>query len=114
MSGGYSYIITAMDLFSKYMFPQAITSPSEVIAKILMQWFLRHSYIPLAILTDKGSAFTSHLLSELAKMLEIKINHATMKHAQTIGLLERFHWPLRRYLRIYENQVKHDWHKFVH
>ena len=113
-SGGYSYIITAMDVFSKYMFAQAVTSPSaEVIAKILMQWFLRHSYIPLAILTDKGSAFTSQLLSELAKMLEIKINHAILKHAQTIGLLERSHGPLKRYFRIYENQVKHDWHKFV-
>ena len=113
-SGGYSYIITAMGVFSKYMFAQAVTSPSaEVIAKILMQWFLRHSYIPLAILKDKGSAFTSQLLSELAKMLEIKINHATLKHAQTIELLERSHGPLKRYLRIYENQVKHDWHKFV-
>ena len=113
-SGRYSYIITAMDVFSKYMFAQAVTSPSaEVIAKILMQWFLRHSYIPLAILTDRGSAFTSQLLSELAKMLEIRINLATLKHAQTIGLLERSHGPLKRYLRIYENQVKHDWHKFV-
>ena len=46
-------------------------------------------------------------------MLEIKINHATLKHAQTIGLLERSHGPLKRYLRKYENQVKHDWHKFV-
>ena len=54
-SGGYSYIITAMDVFSKYMFAQTVTSPSaEVVAKILMQWFLRHSYIPLAILTYKG------------------------------------------------------------
>ena len=57
--------------------------------------------------------FTSQLLSELAKMLEIEINHPTLKHAETIGLLERSHGPPKRYLRIYENQVKHDWHKFV-
>ena len=113
-SGGYSYIVKAMDVFSKYLFAQVVTSPSaEVVAKTLMQWFMRHSYIPMGILTDKGSAFTSSLIRQLAEMLEIQLNHATVKHAQTIGLLERSHRPLKRYLKIYENQTKHDWHKFV-
>ena len=52
------------------MSAQAVTSPSaEVVAKIIMQWYRRHSCIPLAKPTDKGSAFTSQLLYELAKML---------------------------------------------
>ena len=98
-SGGYSYIVTAMDVFSKYLFAQAVMSPSaEVVAKTLMQWFMRHSYIPLGIL--KGCAFTSSLIRELAEMLQIQLNHATVKHAQTIGLLERSHGPLKRYPKI--------------
>ena len=113
-SGGYSYVVTAMDVFSKYMFAQPITSPSaETVAKILMQCFLRHSNIPLGILTAKGSVFTSKLIQNLSEMLEFKLTHATVKHAQTIGLLERSHGPLKRYLKIYENQLKHDWHKYV-
>ena len=28
-------------------------------------------------------------------------------------LLEQSHGPLKRYLKIYENQTKHDWHKYV-
>ena len=31
-------------------------------------------------------------------MLEIKIENASVKHAQTIGLLERAHGPLKKYL----------------
>ena len=108
-SGGYSYIVTAMDVFSKYLFAHAVTSPSaEVVARTLMQWFMRHSYIPLGILTDKGSAFTSSLVREFAEMLEIQLNHATVKHAQTIGLLEQSHGPLKWFLKICENQTKQD------
>ena len=78
-SGGYSYVITAMDVFSKYMFALPITSPSaETVAKSLIQWFLRHSYIPSGILTDKGSVFTSKLIQSLSEMIEFKLNHATV------------------------------------
>ena len=113
-SGGYSYILTGMDVFSKYMFAQPLPSISaDRVCKFLMQWFMRHSYIPLVILTDQGSQFTSRMLEELSTLLEFKIEHATVKHAQTIGALERSHGPLKRYLRIYENQLPRDWHKYV-
>ena len=45
-SGGFSYILTRMDVFTKYMFAQPLTSISaETVCKDLMQWFMRHSYI---------------------------------------------------------------------
>ena len=111
-SGGYSNILTGMELFTKYVFAQPLTSISaETVAKFLIQWFMRHSYIPLLIVTDQGSQFVSKLLHELANILEIKLEHATVKHAQTIGVVERSHGPLKRYLRIYENKLQHDWHK---
>ena len=78
-----------------------------------MQWFLRHSHIPLGILTDKGSVFKSKLIQSLSETLEFKRNHATVKHAQTNGLLERSRGQLKRYLKIYENELKNDWHKYV-
>ena len=53
------------------------------------------------------------MLEELSTLLEFKIEHATVKHAQTIGALERSHGPLKRYLRIYENQLPRDWHKYL-
>ena len=113
-SGGYSYILTGMDVFSKYMFAQPLSSISaDTVCKFLMQWLTRHSYIPLVIVTDQGSQFISRMLEELSTLLEFKFEHATFKHAQTIGALERSHGPLKRYLRIYENQLPRDWHKYV-
>ena len=103
-----------MDIFSKYMFAQPLNSISAAtVTKYLSQWFLRHCYIPLLITTDQGSQFTSQMLHELADLLEIKLEHATLKHAQTIGVVERSHGPLKRYLHIYENQLQHDWHKYI-
>ena len=96
------------------MFAQPLSSISaDTVSKFLMQWFMRHSYIPLVILTDQGSQFTSRMLEELSTLLEFKIEHATIKHAQTIGALERSHGLLKRYLGIYENQLPRDWHKYV-
>ena len=113
-SGGYSYILTGIDVFKKYMFAQPLTSISaKTVAKYLVQWFMRHSYIPLLIITDQGSQFVLKLLHELANVLEIKLEHATVKHAQTIGAVERSHGPLKRYLRIYEDPLQHDWHKHI-
>ena len=64
------------------MFAQPLTSISaETVAKFLVQWFMRHSYIPISIVTDQGSQFVSKLLHELANILEIKLEHTTVKHA---------------------------------
>ena len=113
-NGGCSYILTGMDVFTKYMFAQSLTSISaETVAKYLVQWFMRHYYIPFLVVTDQGSQFVSKLLHELANILEIKLEQARVKHAQTIAVIERSHGPLKRYLRIYENQLQHDWHKHI-
>ena len=113
-SGGFSYILTGMDVFSKYVFAQPLTSKSaETICKYLMQCFMRHSYIPTLVLPDQGLQFTSKMLKELSTLLEFRLKHATLKPVQTIGVVERSHGPLKRYLKIYENQIQHDWHKYI-
>ena len=107
---GYKYILSAMDVFSKYLFAIPIKHPdASTVARHLTDLFLQHSYIPRSILCDKGSVFTSNLIKELAQMLEIKIENASVKHAQTIGLLERAHGPLKKYLRIYEKLNSRQW-----
>ena len=73
---------------------------------------MQHAYIPTTILTDQGSVFVSKLMQELAKLLEIELKHATVKHAQTIGLLERTHSSLKRVLKI-ENLKARRWSDYV-
>ena len=70
---------------------------------------MRHSYLPLLIVTDQGSQFTSKLFEEL-EILEINLEHANMMHAKTVGVTGSSHGPLKRYLRIYGSQLQHDWH----
>ena len=105
-SGGFSYILTGIDVFTKYIFAQPLTSISaKTVCKYLMQWLMRHSYIPSLVLTDQGTQFTSKILKELSTLREFQLELATLKHAQTIGVDERSHGPLKGYLKTYENQI---------
>ena len=65
----YKYALSAIDVFSKYLFAVPLTRISAVsIAKTLADIFFRHSYIPEKILSDLGTGFTSKLFHELTKL----------------------------------------------
>ena len=78
-----------------------------------MQIFTQHSYVPETILTDKGTTFTSQLLNSLMASAGIKIEHASVKHAQTIGMVERSHQKLKQILKINISADSPQWHKYV-
>ena len=42
----------------------------------------------------------------------VELKHATMKHAQTIGLLERTHASVKTQLKAATGEFRHNWHKF--
>ena len=65
--------------------------------------------IPVEILTDQGSNFTSQLLSELYSMLHIHGIRTTPYHPQTDGLVERFNQTLKAMLRKTAVQEGKDW-----
>ena len=78
-SPSYRYVLTGIDVFTKYLFPVPFTSPSAE-ASALVNIFFRHSYLPETILTDLGTNFTPRLFHEFAVLLEIRRNDATLKH----------------------------------
>ena len=87
---GYDNIITALDVFSRYAFAYPVSNPTAVnTAKVIMDIMTRHAYLPSLIITDKGSVFVSQVIHEVAEILGINLKHATTKHAQTVGVLER-------------------------
>ena len=45
-----------------------------------------------------GKQFNSQVTKEVAAVLNIELKHATTKHAQTIGLLERTHASVKAHL----------------
>ena len=60
----------------------------------------KHAFLPTALIPDTGTAFMSHVIKEVAGVLGITLKHATTKHAQTIGLLERSHASIKQALKI--------------
>ena len=55
----------------------------------------------------------SHVIKEVAVVLGITLKHATTKHAQTIGLLERSHASIKQALKIETGERRSLWHKYV-
>ena len=92
----YHYVLTGIDVFTKFLFAVPLTNgPSGTVARELASIFFRHSYFPKTILSYLGTTFVSELMHELTKLLEIKLEHASLKHPQTVGVVERSHSALK-------------------
>ena len=55
----------------------------------------------------------SQKIKEVAEVLGITLQHATTKHAQTIGMLERTHASLKKTLKIGTVERRSMWYKYV-
>ena len=113
-SVGYENIITAIDVFSRYAIAYPVSNPTAVnTAKVFIDIMIRHAYLPTLIITDKGSVFVSQVIHEVAEILGINLKHATIKHAQTIGVLERAHARIKTSLKMASDEYRKQWHKYV-
>ena len=113
-SGGYENIVTAMDVFSRYLFAYPTSNQdATTIAKVIINIMTKHAYLPTTLISDKGTAFTSHVIKEVAGVLGITLKHATIKHAQTIGLLEQSHASIKQSLKIETAERRSLWHKYI-
>ena len=113
-SGGYETLLTAMDVFSRYLFAYSTSSQdAKTIAKVLINIMTKQAYLPTTLISDKGTAFTSQVFKEVTGVLGITLKHATTKHAQTIGLLERSHASIKQALKIETGERRSLWHKYI-
>ena len=113
-SNGYKHIITMMDVFSRYLFAYPTQDmTARTVGRCIIDVMTRHCYLPTVILTDKGSQFRSDVVNQIAQTLDIRISHASTKHAQTIGILERTHASLKTSLKISTGERRSMWHKYV-
>ena len=113
-SGGYENIVTAMDVFSRYLFAYPTANQdAETIAKVLFNIMTKHAHLPTTLISDKGTAFISHVIKEVAGVLGITLKHAITKHAQTNELLERSHASTKQALKIETGERRSLWHKNI-
>ena len=112
-SGGYQTVMTAIDVFSRYLFAYPLieaTAPN--VAKVIIDIMTKRSYLPTTLITDKGSVFTSTILAKITAILGIILRCATTKHPQTIGKLERTHASLKSNLKMASGEYRRQWHKY--
>ena len=106
-SSGYKYILTMMDLYTKY--PEAIPLKrvdNEAVLEGMMEVFTRHG-IPERILTDQGTVFMSRLTKAVCSTLGIDQIRTTPYHPQSNGALERWHACLKGMLKRSEADLKY-------
>ena len=113
-SDGYENVVTAMDLSSRCLFAHPTSNQdTQTIAKDIINIMIQHAYLPTTPFSDKGTAFMSHVIKELAGVLDITLRHATTKHAQTIFPLEQSHASTKQALKIVTGNFRSLWHKYV-
>ena len=74
---------------------------------------IKNAYLPTTFISDKGSAFMSQVIKEVAGVLGITLKHATTKHVQTIWLLEQIHASIKQALKIKTRERRSLWQKYV-
>ena len=113
-SGGFENVLTAIDVFSRYLFAYPLTDASTInVAKAVKDILTKHAYLPTTLITDKGTAFTSTIIAEITQILGITLKCATTKHSQTIGKLERTHASLKTNLKMACGEYRRQWHKYL-
>ena len=103
-----------MDVFSRYLFADTTSNQdATTISKVIINIMTKHAYLPTTLISDEGTAFTSHVIKEVAGVLGITLKHATTQHAQTIRLFERSHASIKRSLKIETGERRLLWHKYI-
>ena len=96
LSGCDENTLTAMDVFSRNLVAySASNQDAKTFAKIVINIMTKHAYLPIIFISDKNSAFVSHVIIEVAGILGITLKHTTTKHAQTAGLIQQSHASIK-------------------
>ena len=80
-SGCFEKSVPPLNVFSRYLVAYATTNQdAQTIAKVIFNNVTKLAYLPTTVISDKGSAFMSHVIKEVAGVLGITLKHATTKH----------------------------------
>ena len=111
---GNKFIVVFSDYLTKW--PEAFAIPdqtAQTIAELFVEQIVCRHGAPFELLSDKGSNFTSSLISEICKICDTNKISTTSYHPQTDGLVERFNKTLITILSMYISANQKDWDKFI-
>ena len=107
------YILTVVDYATRY--PEAVALPridTAEVAEALVKIFSRVG-IPVEILSDRGTQFTSDMMREVGRLLSVRQLVTTPYHPACNGLVERFNGTLKKMLRKMCADQPNDWDRYI-
>ena len=88
--GGKSYVILAIDHFSRWVVAKAVETPTaEETVRFVRENIIFNYGIPEELISDQGANFTSRLFQEFAARSGITLKRTSPYHPQTNGATER-------------------------
>ncbi|KAJ6437064.1 hypothetical protein O9K51_10361 [Purpureocillium lavendulum] len=113
-SNGSTNMMVLTDRLSKSVVLESLKDiTAETTARALMRNVLQHHGIPAAIVTDRGTQFTSRMWKRLCELLRIKQRLSTAWHPETDGATERANQEVERYIRIFTTYAQDDWDELL-
>ncbi|XP_034567353.1 uncharacterized protein LOC117832370 [Notolabrus celidotus] len=106
---GCKYLLTVMCQRTRYPAAYPLRSiTTKAVVKALTR-FISIFGIPKVIQSDQGSNFSSKLFAQVLRQLDVRHDQSSAYHAQSQGVLERFHQTLKSMLRKYCVELNQDW-----
>ena len=112
-TNGNRYLLVQVDFATRY--PEATPLRhinTESVAEALFTMWSRTG-VPVSVLTDRGTQFTSDVMEQVMRLLSIKGVKTTPYHAQCNGLVERFNGTLKKMLRRLVQDKPEEWDRWV-
>ena len=110
-SNEYTTVMVIMDFFTSHtdLVPLQDTATSEKPFKKLQRTIFDVDCLPLSVVLDQDSRFTSKVWSQMMKSLGIQVWMATQYHHQTTGQVECRIRTLKQMMRNFINKRQNNW-----
>ena len=116
LSNGHDTILTITDQGCTKMalfIPCSETIMAEGIARLYLHQVFKCFGLPLKIISNRDTRFTSKFAKELCHRLGIAQNISTAYHPQTDGQSKRMNQWLEQYLRFWTNHKQTNWSAYL-
>ena len=111
---GNKYVVFFQDYLTKWPMVYAMyDQKAHQIVRFLVDQIIPFYYVPESLLSDRGTNFLSHLMTDLCKMLGIEKLNTTAYHPECDGMVEQFNRTLKSMFRKHAARFNRQWNRFL-